>query len=64
MKVVALETLQLAEFPFLFWLRIPTDAGLIGTGATFWANVVGHYARPDIFQLHVNERAMPPVVTD
>jgi nitrilase len=25
-------------------------------------DVVGHYARPDIFQLHVNERAAPPVV--
>ena len=37
MKVVALETLQLAEFPFLFWLRVHTDAGIVGTGETFWA---------------------------
>jgi nitrilase len=27
-------------------------------------DVVGHYARPDIFQLHVNETARPPVVTE
>ena len=37
MKVVGVETLQLAEFPFLFWLRVHTDAGIIGTGETFWA---------------------------
>ena len=27
-------------------------------------DVVGHYARPDIFRLHVNERPHSPVVTD
>ncbi len=27
-------------------------------------DVVGHYARPDIFQLHVNEKATRPVVAD
>jgi len=26
-------------------------------------DVVGHYARPDVFRLHVNERAMPAVVS-
>lgn len=37
MKVTALETLTIAEFPFLFWLRVHTDAGIVGTGETFWA---------------------------
>ena len=37
MKITRLETLQLAEFPFLMWLQIHTDQGLVGTGETFWA---------------------------
>ena len=31
MKIVAVETLEVAEFPFLFWLRLHTDSGIIGT---------------------------------
>ncbi|HZY56917.1 MAG TPA: nitrilase-related carbon-nitrogen hydrolase [Rubrobacteraceae bacterium] len=27
-------------------------------------DVVGHYARPDVFQLSVNERAMAPVIRE
>jgi L-alanine-DL-glutamate epimerase-like enolase superfamily enzyme len=37
MRITALETLQLAEFPFLLWLRLHTDAGVTGTGETFFA---------------------------
>lgn len=37
MRITAVETLRLAEFPFLLWLRLHTDAGIVGTGETFWA---------------------------
>jgi nitrilase len=44
-------------------LTAEIDLGEI-PGAKYDLDVVGHYARPDIFQLHVNEKATPPVVTD
>ena len=37
------------------------DLGQISRG-TFDLDVVGHYARPDVFQLHVNEAPQLPVV--
>lgn len=37
MKITGLDTLRLAEFPFLLWLHVHTDAGVTGTGETFWA---------------------------
>jgi L-alanine-DL-glutamate epimerase-like enolase superfamily enzyme len=37
MKITRLDTLQIAEFPFLFWLQVHTDEGIVGTGETFWA---------------------------
>jgi galactonate dehydratase len=37
MKITRLETLQLKEFPFLLWLQLHTEEGIVGTGETFWA---------------------------
>src|SRR5215212_6075018 len=37
MKITRLETLRLAEFPNLAWLRVHTDAGLAGLGETAFA---------------------------
>ena len=42
-------------------LTADLDLGEIGRGK-FDFDVVGHYARPDVFQLLVNERPMPPVI--
>jgi nitrilase len=43
-------------------LRADLDMGEIARGK-FDFDVVGHYARPEVFQLHVNERPQRPVVT-
>src|SRR5688500_7134247 len=37
MKLAKLETLRLAEFPNLVWLRAHTDEGLYGSGETSFA---------------------------
>ncbi len=42
-------------------LTADLDRGEIARGK-FDFDVTGHYARPDIFRLHVNERAMTPVL--
>lgn len=36
MKVTAVETIRLGEFPNLIWLRVHTDEGLVGLGETFF----------------------------
>ena len=37
MKVSALETVRLGEFPNVLWVRVHTDEGLVGLGETFYA---------------------------
>jgi galactonate dehydratase len=37
MKITRLETLRVAEFPKIIWLRVHTDEGLIGLGETSYA---------------------------
>jgi len=36
MKITAIETIQLGEFPNLFWLQVHTDEGLVGLGEAFF----------------------------
>ena len=35
MKITSVETLHTAEFANVVWVRIHTDAGLVGLGETF-----------------------------
>ena len=44
-------------------LRAELDLGQITEGK-YDFDVVGHYARPDIFKLSINEQPMPPVVSE
>jgi galactonate dehydratase len=37
MKITALETIQVGEFPNLVWVRVHTDQGLVGLGETYKA---------------------------
>ena len=36
MKITAIETLRTAEFANVLWVRVHTDAGLVGLGETFY----------------------------
>ncbi len=36
MKITAIETLRTDEFANVLWVRIHTDAGVIGLGETFY----------------------------
>ena len=44
-------------------LTADIDLGEIARGK-YDFDVIGHYARPDVFGLHVNEKPTPPVVPD
>ena len=46
MKITALETIQVAEYPNLLWVQIHTDEGLVGLGETAYV--------PDAVATHVH----------
>src|SRR5258706_12715370 len=51
MKIVRLETLRLEEFPNLLWIRVHSDAGIVGLGET-------HRAAPSV-EAYVHEFIAP-----
>ena len=36
MKITAIETLTLAEFPNVLWVRVHAGEGIVGLGETFY----------------------------
>ena len=51
MKVSAIETIRIAEFPNLLWTRVHTDEGLTGLGETFYG--------PGSAEAHIHEVIAP-----
>ena len=51
LKITALETIRLEEFPNLLWLQVHTDEGLIGLGETFFG--------PRAVAAYIHESAAP-----
>ena len=37
MKVTAIETINLDEYPNVLWVHVHTDEGIVGLGETFYA---------------------------
>ena len=72
MKVSAVETLRLGEFPNLIWVRVHTDEGVTGLGETFFgAEAVEAYIHESVAPyllgkdpLHIDKhaRALTPYV--
>ncbi|MGI9451474.1 MAG: mandelate racemase/muconate lactonizing enzyme family protein [Geminicoccaceae bacterium] len=54
MKITAIETLHLDEFPNLLWVQIHTDEGLVGLGETYFG--------PASVAAYVHEHAAPRLI--
>lgn len=49
MKITAIETIRIDEFPQLLWVQVQTDEGVIGLGETFFnASAVEAYIHDDV----------------
>ncbi|MCX8102648.1 MAG: mandelate racemase/muconate lactonizing enzyme family protein [Geminicoccaceae bacterium] len=51
LKIVAIDTIRLEEFPNLLWVQVHTDAGLVGLGETFFG--------PRAVEAYIHETAAP-----
>ena len=51
MKITAIETVRIEEFPNLLWVQVSTDDGLVGLGETFFG--------PGAVEAHIHETIAP-----
>lgn len=51
MKITAIETIRVEEFPNLLWVHVHTDEGLIGLGETFYG--------PGAAETHIHDTIAP-----
>ena len=54
MKITALETIRIAEFPNLLWLKVHTSEGIVGLGETFFF--------PATVEAYVHEAIAPKLI--
>jgi L-alanine-DL-glutamate epimerase-like enolase superfamily enzyme len=54
MKITALETVRVAEYPNLLWVHVHTDQGLVGLGETFYG--------PAAVEAYIHETAAPKLI--
>ena len=54
MKVTAIETIRVDEFPNILWVQIHTDEGLIGLGETFYG--------PAAAEAHIHQLIAPKLI--
>ena len=54
MKITAIETIRLGEFPNLLWVQVQTDEGLTGLGETFMG--------PASAEAYIHEQAAPCLI--
>ena len=54
MRISAIETIQLDEFPNLLWVHVHTDEGLVGLGETFFG--------PNAVAAYIHETAAPHLI--
>jgi len=55
MKIIAVETVRLGEFPNLIWVRLRTDEGLTGLGETFMGAAA--------VEAYIHESAAPKLIS-